>query len=107
MKVKLLKKVRKRFTITHYPNGIRLGDTFYDYNVFKITDTNEPHWADYSELSNTFKINDKKFCEDRFSTKKECIDFLLKKVLRRIRAENPNLGNKGHNKTIKKKVWYV
>jgi len=29
MKVKLLKKVRKRYTITHYPNGLYMDTSFY------------------------------------------------------------------------------
>ena len=30
MKVKLLRKVRKRYTITHYPNGLYMDKLFYN-----------------------------------------------------------------------------
>jgi hypothetical protein len=30
MKVKLLRKVRQRYSITHYPNGVYLDTFFYD-----------------------------------------------------------------------------
>jgi len=36
MKVKLLKKVRKRFSIIHLPKGMFYLDEEYNYNLFKI-----------------------------------------------------------------------
>ena len=42
MKVKLLKKIRKRYSITHYPNGIYLGDRFWEGPLTCLLDnTNE------------------------------------------------------------------
>lgn len=39
MKVKLLKKIRKRFSIIHMPKGFVDNDgDLYDYNLFKLVD---------------------------------------------------------------------
>jgi hypothetical protein len=38
MKTKLLKKVRKRYSITHYPNGVFLWDEFYKGPITVIRD---------------------------------------------------------------------
>ena len=38
MKVKLLKKIRKRYTITHYPNGVYIGDRFWEGPVTCLID---------------------------------------------------------------------
>ena len=49
MKVKLLKKIRKRFSIEHFPEGVRIGDTFCNYNVFRLTDNDKPYFDKYCE----------------------------------------------------------
>jgi hypothetical protein len=42
MKVKLLKKIRKRYSIIHYPNGVYLGDRFWEGPITCLRDnTNE------------------------------------------------------------------
>jgi hypothetical protein len=38
MKVKLLKKIRKRYSITHYPNGVFLYGDFEEGPVTLLTD---------------------------------------------------------------------
>lgn len=38
MKVKLLKKIRKRYSITHYPNGVYITDRFFDGPITLIED---------------------------------------------------------------------
>jgi hypothetical protein len=40
MKVKLLKKIRKRYSITHYPNGVFLWDEFYEGPITILRDRN-------------------------------------------------------------------
>ena len=54
MKTKLLKKIRKRYTIVHYPNGIRLWGKYYDKNIIFLIDRNAPAWARWR---NGFIIN--------------------------------------------------
>ena len=36
MKVKLLKKVRKRFDIIHHPNGVFIDNRHHDFNLFEL-----------------------------------------------------------------------
>ena len=57
MKVKLLKKIRKRYSITHYPNGYYIGGTWCD-NEFTILDDSEDPWRykiNYSSKENAYK----------------------------------------------------
>ena len=39
MKVKLLKKIRKRYSIIYYPNGVYLDNDFYDGPITLLYDT--------------------------------------------------------------------
>lgn len=39
MKVKLLKKIRKRYSITHYPNGVFLAGDFYKGPITILEDS--------------------------------------------------------------------
>ena len=51
MKVKLLKKVRKRYTITHYPNGLYLDNYFYNGpQTLLVDNTNDFRMAAASPL---------------------------------------------------------
>lgn len=43
LKVILLKKIRKRYTITHYPNGIYIGEDFYK-GPLTILDDKQKSW---------------------------------------------------------------
>ena len=40
MKVKLLKKVRKRYVITYYPKGVALYDNWHEGPLMVLKDTN-------------------------------------------------------------------
>jgi hypothetical protein len=40
MKVKLLKKIRKRYNMTHYPNGVFISNKFYNGPITILTDNN-------------------------------------------------------------------
>jgi hypothetical protein len=40
MKVKLLKKIRKRYDMTHYPNGVFISNKFYNGPITILTDNN-------------------------------------------------------------------
>lgn len=108
MKVKLLKKVRKRFEIFHLPNGKMYGDTHYNYNLFELVDNNGGYWPydRYAQLG--IKPGYKfKFCESIFNTEKECIDYLRNNIIKILRSETYNQSSKSkrinNNKT---KVWY-
>ena len=104
MKVKLLKKIRKRFSIEHFPEGVRIGDTFCNYNVFRLTDNDKPYFDKYCELN---PPEDKlKFCSDSALTEKECINFLLGIVLQRLRSEYTSLGKSGFKRIKSSKVWH-
>jgi hypothetical protein len=41
MKVKLLKKIRKRYSITHYPNGCFMWGSFQKGTITLLTDKND------------------------------------------------------------------
>jgi hypothetical protein len=109
MKIKLLKKIRKRFTITHFPKGIRMGSDFYDYNLFRLTDKENEYWRVYCELNTPQEDTEKiklKFGANSADTERECINLLLEKMLIEIRGEHPRLGFRGHQRIPRKKVWY-
>lgn len=40
MKAKLLKKIRKRYTIVYWPNGVFLSGDFYEGPLLRLEDTN-------------------------------------------------------------------
>lgn len=50
MKVKLLKKVRKRYSITHYPNGVYISDHFFKGPVTIVRDNNNDYRLEISVL---------------------------------------------------------
>jgi hypothetical protein len=108
MKVKLLKKTRKRFDIIHFPKGKVIYGVHYDYNIFQLVDNNDSgiywHSDRYAQLGE--KPGDKIWCEDIFNTKKECIDFLKKRIVKYLRNEYSALGSKRKKLNNGIKVWY-
>ena len=50
MKVKLLKKIRKRYSITHYPNGVFLWGDFYKGPITLLTDSYDDYRYQSSNL---------------------------------------------------------
>jgi hypothetical protein len=104
MKIKLLRKVRKRFQIIHMPNGyVGFGGEHYNYNLFKLEDRDDS-WNDkYVQL-----LNDKlgQFTDIVFYTEQECISYLKTEIIRILRYE----GHRGKkDKVIKnsqKKIWH-
>ncbi len=107
MKVKLLKKVRKRFQITHHPKGISCYGEKYEFNLFILTDDTNS----YYERTTQCGLNpseDTQYCGPSriFETEKECIDYLKLLIISRLRGEGLR-GKK--DKVIKSsavKVWY-
>ena len=105
MKVKLLKKVRRRFEIVHCPKGIYYGGTHYNYNLFKLIDNSYGEGCDtWVQLGIDNKV--KRYTDNVFDTEKECINFLKSAIIFRLRSEG-HIGCKD-KKIIKlqNKIWY-
>jgi hypothetical protein len=109
MKVKLLKKVRRRFTITHLPNGYVGGVYYgnhYNYNLYLLKDNENSYYERFAQLG---RKPNKQYCEDSaiFNTEQDCIEHLKKDIIERLRMEGyrgrkDNQINKQH-----KKVWHT
>jgi hypothetical protein len=69
MKVKLLKKIRKRFSITHYPNGVYLWSDFCKGPITLLVD---------SENSYRFKLSRLEKVEAYKELYKHLIDWIEK-----------------------------
>ena len=103
MKIKLLKKIRKRFSIIHYPEGFRNGSDYYNYNLFELKDDSNSYWSKYAQVEDG---KSDMFTTSIFKTEKECIDYLKQVIITRLRDE----GHKGRKDRIiigrQIKVWY-
>lgn len=104
MKVKLLKKVRKRFYINQYPKGII---DCPGYNLFLLQDERDSCYSVWVQCG--VRVDgDKQFCESDliFSSEKECIDYLKGRIIKKLSGEGYG---KRRDKEITgsiKKVWY-
>lgn len=106
MKTKLLKKVRKRFEITHMPKGFSSCGERYEYNLFKLTDSTNQWYERYSQLGR--KEGNMQFQKDEFifETENESIAYLKQCILDRLRGEG-HLGRKDYSlNKLHTKVWY-
>ena len=112
MKVKLLKKVRKRFEIYHLPNGFTDSNGYkYKYNLYRLEDYKYGFlWDAYAQLGGKLVNNNdkfKNFTDDIFDTEQECIAYLKSRIISRLRQEGFR-GRKEKNIEKKiKKVWYI
>ena len=107
MKVKLLKKVRKRFEIIHMPSGFTENGDRYEYNLYKLTDSTNSWYERFAQLGR--KTGDKQFVDGTiiFKTENDCIYYLKRCILNRLRGEG-HVGRKDHNmKNKHKKVWHI
>lgn len=85
MKTKLLKKVRKRYTITHMPNGFVSMGRHYEYNLYKLTDSHSEYYYDIVQCG---RIEGKKpYCKEVFETEQECIAHLKDIIIYRLKKE--------------------
>lgn len=109
MKTKLLKKVRRRFEITHMPDGFFAVGHHYKYNLLKLEDNTNPYW------SALVQINDSRFTGEygcaRFDTVEEGV-VALKSIIILCLKQQGHLGRKEKNaqKNVQlktKKIWYV
>ena len=106
MKVKLLRQVRKRFEIIHYPNGFYSLGEYYNYNVFKLYDANYAFSA-YRCITQFVNDDDcKLFGCVAFKTERECLNYLQAKIIELLKAEGfKNKKMKTITNTASK-IWY-
>ncbi len=106
MKTRLLKKVRKRFEITHMPKGFTYCGERFEYNLFRLTDSTNQYFDRFAQLGR--KEGELQFQTDDkiFSSEKDCIYYLQRLIIAKLRSEG-HLGRKDHYiKKAHKKVWW-
>lgn len=80
MKVKLLRKIRKRYSIVYYPKGVEVMNLgIYDTDIYYVFMNKCTIWGSFE------------------SSKNDCIDWIMKEVRKEY-------GKEHHSKGIK--VWY-
>lgn len=108
MKTKLLKKVRKQFTIYHLKNGVidPYNGKHHDFNLFRLDNRYNEYQKKYAQVGVNPKTTTQ-FTNNVFNTEEECIYFLKKLIIKYLREK----GYRGiKDKKIKnslKKVWYI
>jgi hypothetical protein len=109
MKVKLLKKVRKRFEIIHLPQGFVFEGDHYNCNLFKLVDNNKDicYKEIYVQLGRKPTGNQCCGNEEIFNTEIECINYLKFKIIRRLRSEGYRQRKDKTIEKVQKKVWYI
>lgn len=107
MKTKLLKKVRKRFTIVHYPKGYFTDSNYhFNYNTFILFDKKQD--SDYFSYRERVTVNSfLKHCDKDFKTEKEAIDYLKGRIIKILREEGYKQRKDKEIIKTYKKVWYV
>ena len=88
MKVKLLKKIRKRYSITHYPNGVFLWNDFHKGPLTLIRDRDNSYRYNISSLE-----------------KQPAYDKLYKKLLEWIQQDYGTFKSK-RVKIVSEELWY-
>lgn len=110
MKVKLLKKVRKRFDIIHHPKGIFLDNVHFNHNLFELIDNDKTYWQHVTYVQLGYKLigEGKNFCnsEKTFNTEAQCINYLKKRIIERLRSEGHRSSKDNKITNSSKKVWY-
>jgi hypothetical protein len=89
MNIKLLKKVRKRFKIMHYPNGVEIFGDRYDYNLYELHDDKDIRARIQTVQLGVKENSNIQFCskERIFHTEKECIIYLKTMIIKILREE--------------------
>jgi hypothetical protein len=105
MKTKLLRKVKKRFEILHYPKGITIHNDHYNYNLFKLVDHEGSYYDKYAQLGG--KLCRNKFVDEIFDTEKECIDYLKSRIIVRLKHEGYKQRKDKIIQNSVKKVWSI
>ena len=111
MKVKLLKKVRKRFEIYHLPKGLVDNGTHYDYNLFRLVDNNNKtdlysnfKYVKYAQIGR--KEGRNQWVDQIFDTEQEGIDYLKSVIIKRLKSEGHKQRKDKTIQMVQKKVWY-
>lgn len=89
MKTKLLKKVRKRYSITHYPNGVVICGSFQKGPVTRLED-NHRNWRGLS-----------------LQGEKDIAFNVLYGYLKEWISQDYKHSRKRKVKTIEEKLWYI
>ena len=114
MKVKLLKKIRKRFVIEHFPNGFvgKYGRP-YNHNLFRLADTKDDSIGFSTKLvclnpSANFRVDIGGILGNvlAFKTSKECIDYLKQDIVQILRNEGYRGRKDKPGYRPVNKVWY-
>lgn len=106
MKVKLLKKVRRRFEIIHMPKGFTSCGDRYEYNLYRLTDSTNQFYERYAQLGRKYSGIQFQADELIFETESECIYYLKQCILNRLRGEG-HRSKKDHDmKNAQIKVWH-
>jgi hypothetical protein len=108
MKAKLLKKIRKRFQITHHPKGITEHGEKYEFNLFILKDDTNQFYNRATQCGFDHS-KERQYCEANriFKTEKECIDHLKSLIVSRLRSEGFRGNRDRIMKNTARKVWYL
>lgn len=105
MKIKLLKKIRKQYTIIHYPTQFRHYDSTYYGNCMVLYDNENSHNMNGIEIGvkNQNWFNRNKIVVNE----QEAKQYLINIILKRVRNNYFNYSIKNKRETNKqKKIWY-
>lgn len=111
MKVKLLKKLRKRFSITHMPNGyVDYEGEHFNYNLLVLEDNNS-NWTEHVQIGNRYiqslnMISNYVGTDRVFENQRDGINFLKSLIVKRLRSELQSSGYAERINKKHKKVWY-
>ena len=104
MKVKLLKKIRKRFQIIHMPNGFITRGEHFNYNLLKLTDSTNEYYADCVQIRN--EKDDSQYGCRIVPDVKTGVDYLKSVIIQILRAEGYRQRKDKKIETAQKKIWY-
>ena len=106
MKIKLLRKVRRRFEINHLPKGLIIDKVHYDNNLFQLIDHKNGYFYNrYTQLGKKEDVN--RFVDDIFYTETECINYLKSIIIKILRSEGHKQRKDKIIETTVKKVWHI
>lgn len=103
MRVKLLKKVRKRYVIRYFPKQFRIGEDIFAGQCMVLTD-NENQYAIYGVEICEFE-NYQRFCNQSATTKEQAKGILLDKLAEWI-AKDYKRTRTRKTKQVVEIVWY-
>lgn len=105
MKTKLLKKVRRRFTIMHYPKGRRLWNNFFEANLFYLQDNKSSFNSQFVQVVEEPKQSI--HIGRNFSNEQDAINHLKNKIIKILKSEGYGNSKEQKAKLAAKKVWWT